>query len=93
MLGILLSSRQLEACDSEILSPLLFIIVIEALSRLLERAREVELVKGVKVGRGDRQIELSHLCFADDTLIFCQPEERIILQLRCILLCFQTVSG
>lgn len=51
------------------LSLLLFIIVMEAFSRLLERAREVNLIKGVNVGRGDSRVEISHLFFANDTLI------------------------
>lgn len=37
----------------DLLSLHLFIIVIEALNRLLERAKEFELSRGVVVGRGD----------------------------------------
>lgn len=36
------------------LSPLLFIIIMEALNRLLERAKMLELLRGAVVGRGDR---------------------------------------
>lgn len=35
----------------------------------------------------------SHLFFAKNTLIFCQPETRSLILLRCILACFQAVSG
>lgn len=38
-------------------------------------------------------LRVSHLFFADDTLIFCQPYVRNLLHLRCVLLCFQGVSG
>lgn len=36
---------------------------------------------------------VSHLLFADDTLIFCQLGEKMILNLRCVLLHFQIVCG
>lgn len=38
-------------------------------------------------------MEISHLFSSDDTLIFCQPDEEMILNLRCVLLCFQAVLG
>lgn len=64
------ASRVLRQSDP--LSPLLFIIVMEVFSRLLERARAVNLIKGVVVGRGDQRVKISPLFFADDTLKFCQ---------------------
>lgn len=74
------------------LSPLLFILVIGALNGMLCRVKDLQLVKGISVGRKNHTVEVSHLFFADDTLVFCQPEERILLNLRCVLLCFQLVS-
>lgn len=38
-------------------------------------------------------MSVSHLFFADDALIFCKPNVNVILHLKCILLCFQMVSG
>lgn len=58
---------------------------------MLERARKFELVKGVMVGRGEQHIEITHLFFAYD--ILCLPEERMMLDIQCALLCFQAVSG
>lgn len=52
------------------LSSLLFIIVIEALHKLVGKTKEARLVRGIKVGRDGKQIEISHLFFADDPLIF-----------------------
>lgn len=75
------------------LSPLLFIIVIEAFSRLLERAKELNMVKGVLFGKKNTKIEVLHLFFADDAIIFCQPSIGTMLHLRCILLRFQIISG
>lgn len=45
---------------------------MDALNGMMEQAKHLQLIKGVKVGRGDDAIEISHLFFADDTL-FCQP--------------------
>jgi hypothetical protein len=36
---------------------------------------------------------VSHLSFADDTLIFCDPIVDQIRDLRCLLLCFEAASG
>ena len=36
---------------------------------------------------------ISHLLFADDTLVFCKPDESNLGYLRCILLLFEAMSG
>jgi hypothetical protein len=36
---------------------------------------------------------VSHLLFADDTLIFCDSNVEQFRDLRCLLLCFEAVSG
>jgi hypothetical protein len=36
---------------------------------------------------------VSHLLFADDTLIFCDPNVEQFQDLRCLLLCFEAVWG
>lgn len=41
------------------------------------------------MGEGETAKEISHLFFVDATFLFCQPEERALLNLRCVLLCFQ----
>ena len=52
------------------LSLLLFNLVVETLSGLLHSAISHDLFKGIKVGFND--VMVSHLQFADDTLIFCE---------------------
>lgn len=54
------------------LSHFLFNMVAEGLNILLTRARELNLFKGA-VLKGN-EISVSHLQFADDSLIFCKAE-------------------
>lgn len=54
------------------LSPMLFILVIEALSRMMDRAVMGEYLKGFNAAVGEHgTISISYLVFANDTLIFC----------------------
>lgn len=76
------------------LSPLLFILVMEALSKLLDRAVCVGLLEGFVVGSVTGvTIDVSHLLYVDDALIFCGAEAKQVGYLRCVLLCFKAVSG
>ena len=50
------------------LSPYLFVLAMEALGCLLERAREGGYLPGFKVNsRGGEGLEISHMLFVDDT--------------------------
>lgn len=49
---------------------LLFIIVMQVLSKLLSRATDLKLIEGTSLGCGNEKIEIIHLFFADDSLIF-----------------------
>lgn len=82
------ASRRLRQGDP--LSPILFIMVMEALNKLIEQSRNLNLIKGINVGK-EKNIEISRSFFAIDTLIFCQPDVSMLLLLRCVLLCFQVV--
>lgn len=48
---------------------------MEALSRILRKAREGDFILGFSVGRRGGDMEVSHLLFADDTLIFCNANQ------------------
>lgn len=48
-------------------------------------------ISGFKVG--DEGVTVSHLQFANDTMIFCEADICQIGFLRCILRCFELVSG
>ena len=69
---------------------------MEVLSRMLSRAVEGGLIEGFGIGRdGDdhAQVTISHLLYADDTLIFCGAKKDKVGYLRCVLLGFEAVSG
>jgi hypothetical protein len=76
------------------LSPLLFVMVMEAFSRMMNVVVEKELLARFLVGsRPNEAMVVSHLLFANDTLIFCEPKVEHIQHLKCLLLCFEAVSG
>ena len=50
------------------LSPYLFVLVAENLSKYIMEARRLRIVQGVKVGKRE---SLSHLLFIDDVLLLC----------------------
>ena len=86
------SSRGLRQGDP--LSPLLFDIVMEALSRMLDVAASARQFLGFFVGStAGLSVMVSHLLSADDTLIFCDAEPSQIANLRAILTRFEEVSG
>ncbi|XP_050277754.1 uncharacterized protein LOC126719217 [Quercus robur] len=76
------------------LSPLLFVLVMEVLGRMLDKAIHDGHMSGFDVGHLEgRSLEVSHLLFADDTLIFCDADLDQVLFLRMILIWFEVVSG
>jgi len=76
------------------LSPLLFVVVMEALSWMLIAAMDQGHLTGFSVGHRDsKALVVNHLLFADDMLIFCGAQEEQIRHLLCIFLCFEAASG
>ena len=76
------------------LSPLLFVLVMEALGRMLDKAVYEGRMLGFCVGDLEgRSLVVSHILFADDTLIFCDDDLDQILILCTVLIWFETVSG
>ncbi|GMI69299.1 hypothetical protein HRI_000599200 [Hibiscus trionum] len=75
------------------LSPLLFNIVGEALNLMLPKAVSRGIFNGINVGNRDQHLEISHLQFADDLLIFCNGEEIQARNVKRVLRVFELCSG
>ena len=89
--GFFGSSRGIRQGDP--LSPLLFLLIMEVLSRMLRRM-EAGLIRGFKVGNlVENDLSVSHLLFADDTIVFCDVDPEQLLHLRMVLSCFEAVTG
>lgn len=59
------------------LSPFLFIQAMEGLSQFLARAKELQWIQGFQVGSNPATtVNVSHLLYADDTLIFCGADRQ-----------------
>ena len=67
---------------------------MEALSCLLKRAREGGFLSGWQLsGKGGAGVEITHLLFADDTLVFCEPSLDQVSYLSCLPMWFEVMSG
>jgi hypothetical protein len=76
------------------LSPLLFVVVMEALSKMLSVSVNRGLFLGFSTGsRNSEAVHISHLLFADDTLVFCGANPDHLRYLRVCFLAFEGVSG
>ncbi|KAL0423118.1 UNVERIFIED_CONTAM: putative mitochondrial protein [Sesamum radiatum] len=73
------------------LSPYLFILCAEGFSCLLQAKEHNGDIRGVAVAR--RAPKVSHLLFADDTLIFCQATKEAMRCIRGILEKYERASG
>ena len=72
-------------------SPILFNFVADALSNILSRAAEaghISLVSSHLIPEG-----ITHLQYADDTIILVELNDHCIAHLKFLLLCFEALSG
>lgn len=73
------------------ISPFLFTIIGEALSYIISQVKQLNLVRGIKVGKDN--VELTHLQFADDTLLFIPQDGDVIMNYERLFECFGKISG
>ncbi|RVX17977.1 LINE-1 reverse transcriptase-like [Vitis vinifera] len=89
--GFFSNSKGLRQGDP--LSPYLFVLGMEVLSTLIRRAGEGGFLSGCRLrGRGGEELTISHLLFADDTLIFCKARREQLTNLSWILAWFEAAS-
>jgi hypothetical protein len=73
------------------LSPFLFNLVSDALSTMLDNARTAGEIKGLMAHLIEGGI--THLQYADDTIIFLNMDEQSIIYTKFLLYCFENLSG
>ena len=73
------------------LSPYLFLLCAEGFTSLLERAELDGIIHGVSICR--RAPSISHLLFADDSLLFCQAKDKETKAIMEILKLYAEASG
>eukprot|EP00253_Pinus_taeda_P015318 PITA_15318 len=72
------------------LSPLLFLLVAEGLSRLIHRARRTNKLKGIEVAIN---LYITHLLFVDDILIFSNGSHEELKEYKNIIDLFMKATG
>lgn len=65
-------------------------MVSRVLSRMIKKAK-MRFISGFRIRV--RDVTISHLQFVDDTTIFCNADVQQLGYLRCLLRCFEAVSG
>ncbi|KAM2896759.1 hypothetical protein COP2_006481 [Malus domestica] len=73
------------------MSPFLFLICAEGLSAVLRKREEQGYLHGIRVTPDGMQI--SHLFFADDAVIFCKATEVEVRGILEVLQCYAAASG
>ena len=67
---------------------------MEVLSRILKKTEDSGLLRGFQVGPVNSiGVRISHLLFADDTILFCDASRDQLLSIRLALSCFQAFTG
>ena len=87
--GNIIPSRDLRQGDP--LSPYLFLLCADGFSSLIIKAVRNQMLSGLSIYRGCPKI--THLFFADDSLLFCKANSQECQQLIEILCLYEAASG
>lgn len=76
------------------LSPFLLILAMEGLNSLMRVASQDNWIRGFSTrNRANETMELAHLLYADETVVFCEAKQEQICYLRVSLVIFEACSG
>jgi hypothetical protein len=73
------------------LSPYLFILCADVFSGLITKAQNHSTINGIAIAQNAPKV--SHLFFADDSIIFCRAKKEEAIQLKAIFDEYQRISG
>lgn len=73
------------------LSPFLFVLIVEALNQMIKNATKLHLWQGIETCKTG--IKISHLQYADDTLMFCDANLESLKNIKRALVLFHLASG
>lgn len=88
------SPRFMPSCglrQGDPLSPYLFILIMEAFSRMIMQAENQGLIKDMKISRSS--LSISHLFFAGDSLLFFKADPQNCATIRSLIEKFSSSSG
>jgi hypothetical protein len=74
--------------QGDLLSPYLFILCADVFSRMLSNKQDQSLINGLAIAP-----KISHLFFADDSIIFCKANKAEATQLKEVFEEYQRISG
>ena len=90
--GYFKSTRGLRQGDP--LSPYLFVLGMEVFSILIDQTANGGFLSGFNlIGRTGEEVQVTHLLFADDTLVFCKDSREQLVYLNWILMWFKALFG
>lgn len=90
--GFFGSTRHLHQGDS--LSPLLFLLVMEVLTRPLKRMEEGGFLSGFQVNSHVQGgLHISHILFTGDTILFCDATREQLLYIRMVMIFLEAIMS